>query len=98
MLSTVRMSSRCSLYNSWFNLKKNGAITLFDKHEKPFEVTFLQGHYTLDTLASEIKNSLSKHSVPLETDIYTSAGQLVITNPQFKDIVLDSNFGNLLNL
>ena len=88
----------CSLYNSWFNLKKKGAITLFDDVEKPFEVTFLQGHYTLDALASEIKHSLSKHKVPLLTDIYTSAGQLVITNPQFKKIIFDSNLGNLLNL
>ena len=95
--SYIRLLS-CSLYNSWFNLKKNGAITLFDKHEKPFKVTFLQGHYTLDALASEIKHSLSKHRVPLITDIYTCVGQLVITNPLFKKIVFDSNLGNLLNL
>ena len=95
--SYIRLLS-CSLYNSWFNLKKKGAITLLDDVEKPFEVTFLQGHYTLDALASEIKHSLSKHKVPLLTDIYTTVGQLVITNPQFKKIVFDSNLGNLLNL
>ena len=49
-------------------------------------------------LAHEIRNSLNKHSVPLLTDINTSVGQLVITNPQFKKIVFDSNLGNLLNL
>ena len=54
--SYIRLLS-CSLYNSWFNLKNNVAITLFDEHKKPFEVTFLQGHYTLDALASEIRNS-----------------------------------------
>ena len=32
------------------------------------------------------------------TDINTSVGQLVITNPQFKKIVFDSNLGNFLNL
>ena len=95
--SYIRLLS-CSLYNSWFNLKKQRAITLYDVVEKPFKVTFLQGHYTLDALASEIKHSLSKHRVPLLTDIYTSVGQLVITNPQFKKIVFDSNLGNLLNL
>ena len=95
--SYIRLLS-CSLYNSWFNLKKKGAITLLDDVEKPFKVTFLQGHYTLDALASEIKHSLSKHKVPLLTDIYTTVGQLVITNPQFKKIVFDSNLGNLLNL
>ena len=71
---------------------------MFDDVEKPFKVTFLPGHYTLDALASEIKHSLSKHRVPLLTDIYTMVGQLVITNPQFKKIVFDSNLGNLLNL
>ena len=95
--SYIRLLS-CSLYNSWFNLKKEGAITLLDDVEKPFKVTFLQGHYTLDALASEIKHSLSKHKVPLLTDIYTSTGQLVITNPNQKKIVFDSDLGNLLNL
>ena len=77
--SYIRLLS-CSLYNSWFNLKEEGAITLLDNVNKPFEVTFLPGHYTLDALASEIKHSLSKHKVPLLTDIYTTVGQLVITN------------------
>ena len=95
--SYIRLLS-CSLYNSWFNLKKEGGITLFDDVDKPFEVTFLPGHYTLDALASEIKHSLSKHKVPLLTDIYTIVGQLVITNPHQKRIVFDSNLGNLLNL
>ena len=95
--SYIRLLS-CSLYNSWFNLKKAGAITLYDVTEKPFKVSFLEGNYTLDALASEIKHSLSKHMVPLLTDIYTSVCQLVITNPQFKKIVFDSNLGNLLNL
>ena len=95
--SYIRLLS-CSLYNSWFNLKKEGGITLFDDVDKPFEVTFLPGHYTLDALASEIKHSLSKHKVPLLTDIYTIVGQLVITNPHQKRIVFDSELGNLLNL
>ena len=95
--SYIRLLS-CSLYNSWFNLKEEGAITLLDTVEKPFKVTFLPGHYTLDALASEIRNSLNKHGVPLQTDVNTIFGQLVITNPQFKMIVIDSNLGNLLNL
>ena len=95
--SYIRLLS-CSLYNSWFNLKEEGAITLLDTVEKSFKVTFLPGHYTLDALASEIRNSLNKHRVPLQTDVNTIVGQLVITNPQFKKIVIDSNLGNLLNL
>ena len=95
--SYIRLLS-CSLYNSWFNLKEEGAITLLDDDEKPFKVTFLPGHYTLDALAIEIRNSLNKHRVPLQTDVNTIVGQLVITNPQFKKIVIDSNLGNLLNL
>ena len=95
--SYIRLLS-CSLYNSWFNLKEEGAITLLDTIEKPFKVTFLPGHYTLDALAREIRNSLNKHRVPLQIDVNTIVGQLVITNPQFKMIVIDSNLGNLLNL
>ena len=95
--SYIRLLS-CSLYNSWFNLKEEGAITLLDDDKKPFKVTFLPGHYTLDALAIEIRNSLNKHRVPLQTDVNTIVGQLVITNPQFKKIVIDSKLGNLLNL
>ena len=95
--SYIRLLS-CSLYNSWFNLKKEGEITLLDDDKKPFKVTFLPGHYTLDALAIEIRNSLNKHRVPLQTDVNTIVGQLVITNPQFKKIVIDSNLGHLLNL
>ena len=95
--SYIRLLS-CSLYNSWFNLKEEGAITLLDDDKKPFKVTFLPGHYTLDALAIEIRNSLNKHRVPLQTDVNTIVGQLVITNPQFKKIVIDSNLGHLLNL
>ena len=95
--SYIRLLS-CSLYNSWFNLKKPGTITLYDVTEKPFKVLFLEGYYTLDSLASEIRNSLNKHRVPLQTDLNTIFGQLVITNPQFKKIVIDSNLGNFLNL
>ena len=95
--SYIRLLS-CSLYNSWFNLKEEGAITLLDDDKKPFKVTFLPGHYTLDALAIEIRNSLNKHRVPLQTDVNTIVGQLVITNQQFKKIVIDSNLGHLLNL
>ena len=62
------------------------------------KLLFLPGHYTLDSLSSEIKHSLSKYKVPLLTDIYNIVGQLVITNPHQKKIVFDSYLGNLLNL
>ena len=95
--SYIRLLS-CSLYNSWYNFKKQGTITLYDVTEKPFKVLFLEGYYTLDSLASKIRNSLNKHKVPLQTDLNTIFGQLLITNPQFKKIVFDSNLGNFLNL
>ena len=95
--SYIRLLS-CSLYNSWFNLKKKGAITLFDKDEKPFEVDINPGHYTLDTLTKEIKFVLSKHRVALSMNINTSFGKLIIYNLDSKKIIFDSNLGNLLNL
>ena len=95
--SYIRLLS-CSLYNSWFNLKEGGAITLFDKNEKSFKVDFMPGHYTLDTFTKEIRLVLSKHRVPLSMDIYTSFGQLLMINIDSKKIIFDSNLGNLLNL
>ena len=95
--SYIRLLS-CSLYNSWFNLKEGGSITLFDKDEKSFKVDFNPGHYTLDTLTKEIKLVLSKHRVALAMDINTSFGKLIMYNLDSKKIVFDSNLGNLLNL
>ena len=52
--SYIRLLS-CSLYNSWFNLKEEGAITLLDDDKKPFKVTFCRAiiHSMLWRLKSE---------------------------------------------
>ena len=83
--SYIRLLS-CSLYNSWYNLKKDEKNIFIEEHEKPVDVPFSAGHYTLERLASELNTKFAKHRIELPTDIYTPHGQLLITNAQYKEI------------
>jgi len=51
-LNYIRLLS-CSLYNSWYNLKKEGEIALFDDNTDNVAkiIKILPGHYTLESLA-----------------------------------------------
>ena len=47
----------CSLYNSWHNLKSVGQI--YFKDDKEVLATIPQGHYTYQSLAEELTQSLA---------------------------------------
>jgi len=53
----------CSLYNSWYNLKKEGSVSLGDI-ETPKGVSVVKippGHYTLERLAEKMDGMFTKH-------------------------------------
>ena len=60
----------CSLYNSWHNLKSVGQIQLKDDREVLASIP--QGHYTYQSLAEELTQSLksfkNKKKIELETN------------------------------
>ena len=73
-----------SLYNSWQNLKKSGAIsTLPDGNGTPSVIPFEPGHYTVDGLVDEfafIKKN--KPSMDITARVHKAIGLLVIHNPK----------------
>ena len=94
----IRLLS-CSLYNSWYNLKKEGEIALFDDNTDNAAtiIKILPGHYTLESIAKELL-SLKKDNVELPTETYTAFGQMVISNPSNKNIKFDSDLAALLGI
>jgi len=72
----------CSLYNSWYTLKKEGSASLGNiKSSAGVSVSkILPGHYNLESVSEEIKRLFEKRNYLLETEIYTPVGQLVIRN------------------
>ena len=79
----IRLLS-ASLYNSWHNLKKSGAIsTLPDGNGSPSVIPFEPGHYTIDGLAEEfafIKKN--KPAMDITSRVHKAIGLMVIHNPK----------------
>jgi len=54
----------CSLFNSWYNLKREGSATLGDKgKDKAVSISkIVPGHYSLERMAKEIGGMFSKYN------------------------------------
>ena len=80
--SYIRLLS-ASLYNSWNNLKKNGAVSsLPDGNGSSSVIPLAAGHYTVDLLAEEFNNMKNiKSNIKLIAKTNTQLGSLVINNP-----------------
>ena len=66
--SYIRLVS-CSLYNSWFNLKERGEITLITGPDRNTKVRrLLPGHYTLKRLAHELDVAFRQDEVEIGQD------------------------------
>ena len=93
--SYIRLLS-ASLYNSWHNLKKSGAIsTLPDGNGSSSVIPFQPGHYTVDSLAEEfayIKQNKPRMDITGNNPI----GLMVIHNP--KNIRFSANLAELFGV
>ena len=96
--SYIRLLS-CSLYNSWFNLKKGGKIFYTNKNLEKSEF-ILPGNYTIEEMAKTIENALKKYGDKLRTQINTPVGQIVIqkVDPLKDKIKFDKNLSELLDI
>ena len=90
----VRLLS-ASLYNSWYNLKNGGAIKLMSKEKSR---NFLQGHYSVESLAKEFESVFAPFGVKLKTQINTEVGQMIITNSDSEHIEFDDNMASFLGV
>ena len=95
--SYIRLLS-ASLYNSWYNLKKSGAIsTLPDGNGSSSIIPFQPGHYTVDSLVDEfafIKQN--KPIMDITARVNKPIGLMVIHNP--KNIRFSANLAELFGV
>ena len=80
-LSYIRLLS-ASIYNSWFNLKNQAEISLFNSANKKTTVRTpppLPRYYNLDQMAKELQNVFAAEKA-IQTEINTPVGGMVIYN------------------
>ena len=95
--SYIRLLS-ASLYNSWYNLKKHGGVTLYDKNNNPQTVPLLPGYYTPQTLASIITDMFKPFAVKIPIHINQPTGEMILYNTTAHRITLDEDLAELLGI
>ena len=87
----------CSLYNSWYNLKRSGEISIFDTQGNASVYRIPDGNYSLSAIASILNDTVfNSEGVKVETN--SPQGGLEIFNPQNKKIQLDDDLASLLGI
>ena len=97
--SYIRLLS-ASLYNSWYNLKGDGALILRSITAAKITKTIKQGHYTLEQLSKEITGAFKIQNVDLKAELNTPIGLMSISTnePQATDVTMSSNMVRLFGL
>ena len=76
----------CSLYNSWYNLKKAGQIVF--KEDKEVLASIPQSHYTYQSLAEVLTKSLEEYKnikkLQIETNKPYCALKITVWEPTIK--------------
>ena len=88
----IRMTN-CSFYNSWYNLKKRGEITMIDNKNVRSVNRINPGYYSLHAIGKEIKKILEKENI--EVILGDERGSIVIENPD-KKVIFDRELSYLL--
>ena len=90
----------CSLYNSWHNLKSVGQIQF--KEDREALASIPQGHYTYQSLAEELTQSLAsfknKKRIEIETNKPNSVLKITVWEPiNGREISLSRSLHQLIN-
>ena len=88
----------CSLYNCWDTLKNEGALSIVESTKSAKVSKIPPGHYTLETVAKQIEESLKKQIHEISADTYSPLGQLVITNHGTNTLIFDQDLSNFLGI
>ena len=90
----------CSLYNSWHNLKSVGQIHF--KEDREVLASIPQGHYTYQSLAEELTQSLTsfknKKKIEIETNKPNSVLEITVWEPTIgKEISVSRSLHQFIN-
>ena len=92
----IRLLS-ASIYNSWYNLKESGRITIYDNKKNPCSHIFLPGFYTLENVSYALENAYKEaFGITIPTHINQPTGAMVIYNTTGNKILLDEHLANFL--
>ena len=91
----IRLIS-CSLYNSWYNLKKRGEIGFVDNSGITATKIIPPGNYTLDSIGKKLQEIFADEGV--EVKFYDEQDVIVIKNLQNQKIIFDRDLTFLFGL
>ena len=91
----IRLIS-CSLFNSWYNLKKRGEIGFFDNFGITTTKIIPPGNYTLSSIGKKLQEIFNDEGVEVKFD--DVSGPIVIKNPLNKNVLFDRDLTFLLGL
>ena len=69
----------CSLYTSWYNLKRVGEIMIFDERDNTKVKRIPAGNYSIETLGKALETVFKGEKINLRFD--DAEGAIVIDNP-----------------
>ena len=91
----IRLIS-CSLYNSWYNLKKGGEIGFVDNSGITTTKIIPPGNYTLNSIGKKLQEIFADEGV--EVKFYDEQDVIVIKNLQNQKIIFDRDLTFLFGL
>ena len=91
----IRLIS-CSLYNSWYNLKKRGEIGFVDERGITTTKIIPPGNYTLSSIGKKLQEIFNDEGV--EVKFYDEQDVIVIKNLQNQKIIFDRDLTFLFGL
>ena len=86
----------CSLYTSWYNLKRDGEIRIFDERGNAKVKRIPAGNYSIETLGKAVETVFKGKQINLRFD--DAEGAIVIENPLQKKVQIDRDLTTLLGL
>ena len=86
----------CSLYTSWYNLKRVGEIMIFDERDNAEVKRIPAGNYSIETLGKALETAFKGEKINLRFD--DAEGAIVIENPLQKKVQIDRDLTALLGL
>ena len=88
----------CSLYNSWDTLKNEGTFSIIQQDNSLKVSKLPPGHYTLESMAKQLEESLKKYTYEISAEIYSPFGRLVITNHGERPLRIDRDLSIFLDI
>ena len=84
----IRLIS-CSLYNSWYNLKDKGEISvrLKDSSIRPIIVEFKPGFYTPKSMAQSLSSKFTAQFINISIGTDSALGAMVIFSPKSQYLI-----------